>query len=171
MRRSVLTLIALLCVAGCGDGEGTGNAFIRATFDGRVWSAEAQEGIVVYDVDSPDAGGTVWSLASRPAGRGSQYLALNLPMPPAIGTYALDGSTARATFGSCPGGDVADCISWSAVAQHPGTLIIDRIDPAEGLIEGSFVFNGYALGDPDGPSKSFLAGRFRIYAPSVFILE
>lgn len=170
MRRSLTLLMALFSLAGCGEGEGTGQAFIRASFDGQVWGAEAQEGIVVFGVGSPDSGGTVWSLARRRAGGGSQFIALNLPMPPAIGTYELNGSGALATYASCPN-DVSDCIYWSAVVQHPGTLIIDRIDPIDGLIEGAFVFNGYALGDPQGPSKSFTAGRFRIYAPSVFTLE
>lgn len=171
MRRSLIALFATLSLAGCGDGEGTGTAFIRASFDGKMWSAEAQEGTVVYGVGSPDSGGTIWTLARRPYGGGSQFIALNLPMTPTIGTHPLNGSTALATFASCPNDVVGDCIYWSAVAEHPGTLIIDRIDPVDGLIEGSFVFNGYALGNPEGPSKSFTAGRFRIYAPSVFILE
>ena len=171
MRRSLTLLVTLFSLAGGGEGEGTGQAFIRASFDGQMWSAEAQEGIVVFGVGSPDSGGTVWSLASRPAGGGSQFIALNLPMPPAIGTYELNGSGALATYASCPNDLVADCIYWSAVSEHPGTLIIDRIDPVDGLIEGAFVFNGYALGNPQGSSKSFTAGRFRIYAPSVFTLE
>lgn len=170
MRRSLTLLMALFALASCGEGEGTGQAFIRASFDGQLWSAEAQEGIVVYGVGSPDSGGTVWSLARRRAGGSSQFIALNLPMPPAIGTYELNGSGALATYASCPN-DVSDCIYWSAVAEHPGTLIIDRIDPVDGVIEGAFVFNGYALGNPQGSSKSFTAGRFRIYAPSVFTLE
>ena len=171
MRRSLITLMTMLSLAGCGDGDGSGTPFIRASFDGQLWSAEAQEGTLVYGAGSPDSGGTVWTLASRKAGGGSQFIAMNLPMPPSIGTHAINGSTALATYASCPNDVLADCIYWAAVAEHPGTLIIDRIDPVDGLIEGSFMFNGYALGNPAGSSKSFTAGRFRIYAPSVFILE
>lgn len=171
MRRSLLALIAALSLAGCGDGEGSGTPFIRASFDGKLWSAEAQEGTVVYVAEDPDGAGKLFTIASRRVGGGSQYLSMNLPMPPAVGAYALDGQAALATFASCPNDVLGDCISWTAVPEHPGTLIIDRIDPVDGLIEGSFVFNGYALGNPEGPSKSFTAGRFRIYAPSVFILE
>ena len=171
MRRSLIALMAMLSLVGCTDGEGPGAPFIRATVDGKVWIAEAQEGTVVYVVDDPDGAGKIFTIASRHLGGGSQYITLNLPMPPAIGTYQLDGAAAHATYASCPDDVLADCISWSAVAAHPGTLIIDRIDPVDGVIEGSFVFDGYALGNPEGTSKSFTGGRFRIYAPSVFILE
>ena len=83
-------------------------------------------------------------------------LSLLLPMPPDLGAHALDGSTAMASFGSCPDDILADCIGWTAVAEDPGTLTIDRVDPTTGLIEGDFAFT---------------AGHFRIYAPSVFILQ
>ena len=168
MRRSLTLLVALISLASCGEGEGVGQAFIRASFDGQMWSAEAQEGTVVYIVDGPDG---IFTIASRRSGGGSQYISMNLPMPPALGSYDLDGSVARATYASCPNDVLADCISWSAVPEHPGTLIIDRVDPIDGVIEGAFVFNGYALGNAQGSSKSFTGGRFRIYAPSVFTLE
>ena len=42
------------------------------------------------------------------------------------------------------------------MAEDPGTLTIDQVDPNTGLIEGDFAFT---------------TGHFRIYAPSVFILE
>ena len=171
MRRSLTLLVALLSLAACSDGEGPGTPFIRVTLDGQPWSAEAQEGTVVFPPADPDGAGRIFTLASRPYGGGSQILTMDLPMPPALGTYALDGVTAAATFTSCPNDVLADCIGWSAVAEHPGALIIDRIDPVDGVIEGAFVFNGYALGNPLGQSKSFTAGRFRIRAPSVFVLE
>lgn len=171
MRRSLIALIVTLAIAGCGNGEGSGAPFIRTSVDGQVWSAEAQEGTVVYLAGDPDGAGKIFTLATRSVGGGTQRLTMNLPMPPAIGTYALDGTAALATFQSCPNNVAGDCISWSAVPEHPGTLIIDRVDPVDGVIEGAFVFTGYALGNPAGASKSFGAGRFRIHAPSVFVLE
>lgn len=168
MRRSLTAVFLLAALAGCGDGEGEGGSFIRASFDGALWSAEASEGQVVYLVEGPDG---VSSRASRPVGGGSQFISLTLPFPPDLGTHALDGITAYAAYGSCPNDELADCIYWSAVAEHPGTLTIDRTDPESGLIEGAFSFIGYALGDPEGEAKVFSSGRFRIYAPSVFILE
>ena len=169
MRRTLTAALLLITLAACGDGEGKAGAYIRASFDGGTWSAAATEGEIAYYVESGTGG--IATIASRQIGAGSKFIALSLPLPPDLGVHALDGVVARATFASCPNDILADCISWTAVAEHPGTLTIDQVDPTTGLIEGDFAFTGYALGDPKGAAKAFTAGHFRIYAPSVFILQ
>ncbi len=169
MRRTLTAALVLISLAACGDGEGKAGAYIRASFDGGTWSAAATEGEIAYYVESGSGG--IFTIASRQIGAGSQFLALVLPMPPDLGTHALNGSTAMASFGSCLDDILADCIGWEAVAEDPGTLTIDQVDPTTGLIEGDFAFTAYTFGDPAGSTKVFTAGHFRIYAPSVFILE
>ncbi len=169
MRRTLTAALLLVSLVACGDGEGERGAYISASFDGRTWNAEATEGEIAYYVESGSDG--IFTIASRQIGAGSQFIALVLPMPPDLGTHALDGSTARASFGSCLDDILADCIGWTAVAEDPGTLTIDQVDPNTGLIEGDFAFTGYPFGDPAGSTKAFTTGHFRIYAPSVFILE
>lgn len=170
MRCALIVPTLLMTLAGCGQDEGSGRAFISATIDGASWSAEAQQGQVVYNLEAPDGDG-IWSAATRSAGSGSQFLSLVLPIPPALGDHPLDGSAARLAFQNCPDAIEADCLEWSAVAAHPGTLTIDRVESASGLIEGHFSVVVYALGDPAGATKTITSGRFRIYAPSVFILD
>jgi hypothetical protein len=160
MRRTI-ALAAALLLAGCGSEEGDAS-YISAVIDGQVWSAEALEGEVAYYVEGGDG---IWTMARRPLTNGGQFFSLVVPKPPAVGTYPLDEFIARAGFASCPDDVLADCISWSAIPEDPGTLEIDHIDPATGLIEGKFSFIGYALGDPEGAKRSFTRGRFRFFAP------
>jgi hypothetical protein len=170
MRRALNLLTAMAVLSGCGDGEGGSSPYIRATIAGQTWAAEAQEGQVAYSVDHPD-GGWIYTIASRKVGKGSQFFTVTVPLPPAPGSFPLDGVVTSATFASCPDDILADCIFSSAIAAHPGTLTIDQVDPATGLIEGDFNFTGYALGSPEGTATAVTGGHFRFYAPSVFILE
>jgi hypothetical protein len=167
MRRSVI-LLGLLALLGCGDGEGDGTSFIRVTVDGVVWSAEASEGEVAYYVEGGDG---IVSLAIRTRSGIDQIVSIVLPLPPELGDHPLDGATARAAYSACPNYLESDCIYYEAVAEYPGTLTISHVDPSTGVIEGSFSFVGRALGDPEGEAKPVTAGKFRIFAPSVFILE
>jgi hypothetical protein len=160
MRRTI-ALAAALLLAGCGSDEGDAS-YISAVVDGQIWSAEALDGEVAYYVEGGDG---IWTLASRPIANGHQLFALVVPKPAEVGTYPLDGSIARVSFASCPDDTLADCISWSAVGEHPGSLTIERVDLATGLIEGKFNFTGYALGDPAGSTRQFAAGQFRFFAP------
>lgn len=170
MRRTLTPLLATIVLASCGGDEGA-DTFIRANLGGALWSAAAAEGIVVYSVDFPDGGAEISVIASKRIGAGSQFIALNLPIPPDVGSYPLDGTTTRVAYASCPDNVLADCIYWSSVTQHPGTLTIDHVDPEAGIIEGDFAVTGYALGDTTGTTKLFTGGHFRIHAPSVFTLE
>jgi hypothetical protein len=164
MRRTLTSLLALTALVACGDEEGS-NAHIRASFDGQIWSAAAEPGIVVYSGEDPDGAGRIFTIASRRYQGGTQFLSLNLPEVPTVGSYPLDGHTTTATFASCPNDVAADCIHWTPVAGHPGTLTIDRVNASTAIVEGNFSFTGYALGDSDGPTKLFTAGHFRFVAP------
>jgi hypothetical protein len=166
MRRTIALVIALLLV-GCGTEEGDAS-YISAVIDGQVWSAEALEGEVAYYVEGGDG---IWTVASRPILNGSQLFSLVIPYPPDLGTVPLDGLASRVSYASCPDDILADCIYWSATAEAPGSLTIEEVDPNTGLIAGTFSFTGYALGDPEGTNKTFTGGRFRIFAPDVFVLE
>jgi len=168
--RALTLLLCGLILVGCGDEEGSA-AYIAATIDGAPWRGAAVEGIVVYTVEDPEGSGSIFSSAHRPFGAGEQILSVNLPNPPALGVYALDGSEASAAYVSCPDDVLADCIGWQPVAGHPGTLEITAIDPESGRIAGTFSFAGYPLGDSTGTPKYFTSGAFDIRAPSVFILE
>lgn len=169
MRRPLTLLFTTLVLASCGGDEGA-DTFIRANVGGSLWSAAAEEGMVVYSVDFPDGGAEISVIASKEIGAGSQFIALNLPIPPDVGSYALDGTTTRVAYASCPDNVLADCIYWSSVAQHPGTLTIDHVDLEAGIVEGDFTVTGYALGDTAGTTKLFTGGHFRIHAPSAFAL-
>jgi hypothetical protein len=160
MRRTIALVIALLLV-GCGSEEGDAS-YISAVIDGQVWSAEALEGEVAYYVEGGDG---IWTFASRPIASGNQFFALVVPLPPDVGTYPLDAYIARVSFASCPNDVLADCIWWGAVPEDPGSITIERVDPATGEIEGKFSFTGYALGDPEGATRQFAAGQFRFFAP------
>lgn len=135
--RALNTLLLVGLLAGCGDGEGVGTAYIAAEIDGVTWRQPASEGIVVYSV----------------------------------GTSAIDGEEAAASFSSCPNDVLADCIGWEAIPSDPGTLEITAIDAGTGRITGTFSFTGYVLGDSTGTTKNFTAGSFDIRAPGVFALE
>lgn len=166
MRRTI-ALTAALLLASCGSDEGDAS-YISAVIDGQVWSAEAMEGEVAYYVEGGDG---IWTMASRPIGSGNQFFALVVPKPPEVGTYPIDEFIARMSFASCPDDVLADCIFWSATPEDPGTLTIERVDPTTGLIEGRFSFTGYALGDPDGATRSFSGGQFRFFAAGALEAE
>lgn len=170
MRRSMILPTLLLALVGCGDGEGTGPAFISAKIDGTAFSAEAQDGQMVYTLEVPDADG-IYAAASRLVGSDRQFLSLVLPMPLQVGDYPLDGTTVRLAYQQCPSDVQADCIQWRAVAEHPGTLSIDRVDSANEMVEGRFSAVAYVLGNPAGTTKPILYGRFRIHTPGVFTQE
>lgn len=168
MRNTLILPALVLALAGCGDDGSAEDSFIRASIDGTMWSAASETGTVI------DYGGGydgILAVARRSYGNGYQSFGIVLPLPPDTGTYPMDGVIARGGFISCPDAVLADCIDWEAVPPHPGTFTIDRVEPTTGLIEGRFSFQAYPLGDPDGISRSITSGRFRIYAPSVFILE
>jgi hypothetical protein len=165
--RALIFAAALVLLSGCGDGEGIGAPYIAADVDGIGWRGSASEGVVAYSVDDPEGSGSIFTVASR----GHQLLVLNLPNPPAIGSWSLGGDSADASFLSCPNNELADCISWEAITSHPGTLEITAIDPESGRIAGTFSFKGYALGDSTGATRMITAGSFDIRAPGVFILE
>lgn len=171
MRRSVMVTLLAFALLSCGDGEGAPHSYIRASIDGIVWSATATEGQVIYTVEEPAGPGIIVSIASRRQGAGSQTLVLGLDNPPALGTIALDGVAGRASYLSCPNDILADCAPWYAIPSDPGSVTITRIEPASGLIEGTFAFTGHLLADSTGPTEAFTAGRFVIFAPGVFILE
>jgi hypothetical protein len=169
--RALIFTVALVLLSGCGDGEGIGAPYIAADVDGIGWRGSASEGVVAYSVDDPEGSGSISTIASRQIPPGNQLLSLNLPNPPAVGTWSLGGDSATAAFMSCPNNVLADCIWWAPIASDPGTLEITAIDPESGRIAGTFTFKGYALGDSTGASRNFTGGRFDIRAPGVFILE
>lgn len=160
MRRTI-ALAAALLLGGCGSEEGNAS-FISAVVDGQVWSAEAVEGEVAYYAEG---GSGIWTMASRQSNGGVRLLTLVVPVAPEVGTFPLDQFIARASYASCPGDRLLDCIWWAPVPEDPGSLTIERVDPATGEIEGRFSFTGYALGDPAGESKPFTGGQFRFFAP------
>jgi len=171
MRRTLIAVSLLSGLVACGDGEGPVPSYIHAQVGGSYWSAPASEGVVVFPGAVPDGPGVIYTAAMRTVGGGTQILSLDLPNPPSVGSYPLDDLTAFATFASCPTQNVADCAYWTPVPGHPGTLAITHIEPTTGLIEGTFVFTGYLLGDSTATTKSITQGQFSILAPSVFILE
>jgi hypothetical protein len=169
--RVLTSLLLLSLLAGCGTDEGTAGPYLQASISGVSWREAASEGVVVYSVDHPDGSGSIFTIAARDVGAGVQLLSLNLPNPPAIGTYPLTGGEVGAVFSSCPNNVLADCISFTPVPAHPGTLEITSIDPETGRITGTFSFTGYALGDTTGSIKHVTGGSFDIRAPGVFVLE
>lgn len=166
--RPLTLLVALALVAGCGTDEGDAT-FIRVTFDATMWSAEAGPAQIAYTVDNPDDSAMWVAVAARSRQGGQQLFSLGLPDPVATGTYALNGLGTYAAYISCPNDVLADCVSWTVVPSHPGTLTISDIDGATGLVRGTFAFNGYLLGDPTASAKSFTGGAFAIRVPGLMV--
>ena len=166
MRRSMILLAALL-VAGCGDEEGN-TSYLRVVVDGEAWSGEATEGQLAYYVEG---GSGIWTIASQPSTGGTRMLTLVVPVDPAVGSYPLDQFISRTAFSICPNLERGDCIWWTPVPEDPGTLVIETIDPATGMIEGRFHFTGYTLGNAEGSHKPFTGGRFRFFAPGTVTAE
>lgn len=162
-----LTLMGVgLAVAGCGSTEPISGPYVIAVVAGRGWRATASDAVLAYSVDAPDAGATWSSLAARQAGTTSELLSLNLPDPPRVGTYAIDGTIAHAAYLTCPTEALADCAAWPAIPSDPGQLEITAVDTAALMIEGTFSFRGHLLGDSPGPVKEISNGRFRIHLGS-----
>ncbi len=166
MSRALTLLLVGLATAGCGSTEPTSGPYVTAVVAGRSWRAPASEAQLVYSVDSPDAGGSWFTIASRQMGTTSELVSLNLPDPPHLGAYSIDGGAARATFASCPTQDLADCAAWPAIPGDPGQLEITAVDTAALMIEGTFSFRGHLLGDSLGPVKVISNGRFRVHLTS-----
>jgi hypothetical protein len=171
MRRPLISTFLLLSLLACSSGEGGASTYISAQVGGKYWSGPASDGVLVYTAEIPDGPGFVSTVAAHTIAGGKEFLALGLPTPPAVGSYSLDGLAAFATFSACPDQDLADCIYWKQVPGDPGTLSITHIEPTTGLIEGTFAFTAYLLGDSTAAKKSIMQGQFAIVAPSVFILE
>jgi len=171
MRRSLIALLLFATVTACNDGPGAAPAYIHAQVDGKYWTGPASEGVVVYPIDAPDGAGLIYTVATHSISGGKEFISLDLPTAAAIGSYPLDGVAATATFAACPEPDAADCIYWRPVAGHGGTLTITNVDAATGLIEGTFSFTAYLLGDTTKVTKSITQGQFSISAPTAFVLE
>lgn len=171
MHRPLIALLLVAAVVACNDGEGVAPTYIHAQVGGKYWSGPASEGTVVYPGGAPDGAGLIYTVATHSISGGKEFLSLDLPTTPSIGSYPLDGISAFATFAACPDQDLADCIYWKPVAGHAGTLSITHVDPATGLIEGTFSFTGYLLRDTTKATKSITEGQFSITAGSVFLLE
>ncbi len=171
MRHTLISALTLVTLAACNDSGDPTRTYINARIDGTYWSGPASEGQVVYTVEGPAGPGIIVSIASIRVGSGSQVLSLGLVNPPALGTAALDGAAGRGSWNSCPNNILADCASWSAIPSDPGTLTITKIDPGTGLIEGTFSFTAYLLGNSTAAKKSITEGQFAILAPSVFNRE
>lgn len=162
MLRPLTLGLILAALGGCTDGGPDTGPYLAASIDGVAFRRPASDGVVVYSVDAPDGAGMVFSVASRRSIGGVEYLAIDLPNPPAVGTYHLGGDSATATYATCPTEALTDCASWTAIASDPGTLEIAAIDTASGSIEGTFAFHGHFLGDSAGAVKPVTEGRFRI---------
>lgn len=163
LRPLITTVIVAAALAGCNGEESPPTPFIGASVAGTAWVRPASEGQVVYTVDAPDGPGTVYSIASRSFGSSREYLAIDLPNPPRLGTFSLGGDTAFATYAICTGAAAAPCSSWRAIASDPGTLTITAIDTSAGTIAGSFAFHGHLGGESAGDVKNVTAGRFLIH--------
>lgn len=171
MRSSLIPTLLLLALVSCNDGGGPTPTYINALVGGKYWSGPASEGVVVYPAGIPNGPGLIYTNAAHTIPGGKQFLALGLPTAPAVGSYAVDGLTAFATYSACPDQDLPDCIYWRQVPGDPGTLTITHIEPTTGLIEGTFGFTAYLLGDSTAEKKSIADGQFAIVAPSAFIPE
>lgn len=166
MLRTLSGGLLLLALAGCGSEEGSASAALAVRVDGTWWRAPASEGVVVYSGSDPEGAGYVYTAGLVRTGSGNEFLSLDLPNPPAVGTYSLGGTTAFATFLSCPAPDAAACAFWSTIPSDPGTVSITAIDTAAGTIAGTFSFRGHFSGDSAGAVKTFSGGQFVIrFAP------
>ena len=160
-----MTLIAAALLGACGSEEGEG-AYIRVTVDGVVWEGAAMEGQVVYAA----GGSSIYVPAFGSAGGDEQSLHLSLPNPPALGTIALDGNTASATWAVCSDLE-GPCTDHRAVPSHPGSLTIASIEPNSGRMSGTFTFTGFPSGDTLAVAKTFTSGTFSVLVPDAFTLE
>lgn len=162
MRHALSLIVTVLALTGCGSTEPSTAPFLTAVVAGSRWRGPTSDAELVYTVDAPDGAGMWTTIASRPLGSTSELLSLGLPDPPGPGIYPIDGTTAHASFATCPTQNVADCTFWAAVPSDPGQLEITAVDTAARTIEGIFSFNGHFLGDGAGSVVVVSNGRFRI---------
>lgn len=163
--RALTFLCFALVLAGCDDDEGP-SSYIAATIDGEEWRGATEEGMVIQG----DSAAWISAVGFKKVANGGQLFYLNLPYPTTLGTWTVGVDSALASWMACPDQDL-DCIYYSAVESHPGTLTVTAIEPESGRIQGTFTFTGYALGDTLNPVKVFTSGSFDIRAPKAFRLE
>lgn len=167
MRRSLITVLALLMVSSCTGDEGA-ETFIRVNVDGALWSAPAGDAQLAYTVDNPDDSGYYVSVAAQTRGSMQQLFSLGLPDPVVEGSYALNGLGTWAAYASCPTNtDFGDCAYWTVVPEDPGTLTITAVDGTTDIVTGTFSLNGHFLGESDGAVKPLTSGAFAIRVPGV----
>jgi hypothetical protein len=88
-------------------------------------------------------------------------LELETAIPPAPGSYALDGGLdAFATLTTYTFGQIT--AGFTTTAQHTGTLVIAEVSSADSLMTGAFRFEAVSF---DGRALRQIRGAFRLRFP------